>query len=153
MILHVPHFLQEQPVSCVPACLRMALAYLGIERTEIELSAISELERRGTNVFNIELLQGSGIGVTVWVGEMDAGQLRQNLEEGIPVIAAVWTDVLPYWTANRPHAVVVVGYDEKSVYLNDPKFANAPQTVSWSDFLTAWEEFGRFGAVIRRQQP
>ena len=153
MTLPVPHFLQEQVVSCIPACVRMILAYIDVNRIEIELSAVLEIERRGTSVLNIELLQETGLDITVWTGEMDADELKQSLDQGVPAIAAVWTAALPYWTENRPHAVVIVGYDEKSVYLNDPKLREAPQSVSWKDFLGAWEEFGRFSAVIKKIMP
>ena len=38
MTLPVPHFKQEYPHTCVVACIRIVLAYLGQEHTEEELS-------------------------------------------------------------------------------------------------------------------
>lgn len=152
MLLLVPHYPQEDPTSCIPAAVRMVLSFLSIELSELVLSYILQSEDEGTSVLNLEFLQEANMGVTVEVDEMDANRLKQSLEEGVPVIVAVWTVALPYWTKNRPHAVVVVGYDENVVYLNDPTIREAPQTVTWENFLVAWEEFGRFGAVIRKQQ-
>ena len=147
----VPHYPQEHPTSCIPATVRMVLSFWGIDRSEPVLSRILQSEEEGTSVFNIEFLQEAGLGVTVWVGEMDVDALKQSLDQGTPVIVTVWTDALPYWTINRPHALVVVGYDEREVYLNDPKFPDAPKSVSWDSFLVAWEGFGRFGAIIGKQ--
>ncbi len=56
MILPVPHFLQEQQTTCVPAAVRMVLAYWGIEIAELELSAFLESQKSGTGVINIDLL-------------------------------------------------------------------------------------------------
>lgn len=150
-ILSVPHLLQEQPASCVPATVRMVLSYLGIERSEFELSVILESEQRGTSILNIDLLENVGLGVSVRSGDFNANQLKQFLDEGLPVVAGIRTGMLSYWKSNRPHAVVVVGYDKQSVYLNDPKFPDAPKVVSWEDFLGAWQGFGNFAAIIIRQ--
>jgi hypothetical protein len=51
------------------------------------------------------------------------------------------TGDLPYWSANLRHAVLVVGYDDVAVYLNDPAYPVAPQSVGWGDFMLAWSEF------------
>ena len=39
-ILDVPHFEQSGEGYCLPACARMVLAYLGMERTEAEIADI-----------------------------------------------------------------------------------------------------------------
>lgn len=153
MMIHLRHFLQEENKSCVPASVRMVLDALGIERSELEIGAALSSEKEGTSVLNIELLPQTGWGVTVWTGEMSPTKLKEYLDEGVPVIVAVWTDALPYWRIEHPHALVVVGYDEELIYLHDAKFPDAPKTVSWANFLSAWEAFGRFGAIIRKQQP
>jgi ABC-type bacteriocin/lantibiotic exporter with double-glycine peptidase domain len=149
VLLAVPHFVQEQPLSCIPASIRMVLGYLGIEQSELEIGTLIQSDQEGTSVMNIELLTEADWGVTVMTDAPDFQQLKHYLDQGTPVIAAVWTGALPYWTRNRPHAVVIVGYDENEVYLNDPKFANAPQRVTWEDFSKAWEPFGWFAAIIR----
>lgn len=57
--------------------------------------------------------------------------------------------MLPYWTYPTAHVAVVVGYDDQRVYLNDPAFPEAPQSVLWDGFLAAWEEYDRMAAIIR----
>ncbi|MFQ6042032.1 MAG: C39 family peptidase, partial [Candidatus Poribacteria bacterium] len=118
--------------------------------SEGELSRLIGKTRAGTPVLNIELLGNAGFGVRVESESLNTEQLKHILDEGFPVIAAVRTEPLLYWKTDRPHTVVVIGYDEASVHLNDPKFPNAPQIVSWGEFLTAWNRLGRFTAVIRR---
>jgi hypothetical protein len=46
--------------------------------------------------------------------------------------------------------VVVVGYDESVVYLNDPAFASAPQPVVWDAFLAAWAEYDETAVAIAK---
>jgi hypothetical protein len=43
---------------------------------------------------------------------------------------------------------VVVGYDERSVFFNDPAYPNAPQRVVWNAFLAAWAEYDETAVVI-----
>ncbi len=57
---------------------------------------------------------------------------------------------LDYWTEATRHAVVVVGIDERQVYLNDPFFEVAPQIVSRLEFELAWDEMDNSYAVITR---
>ena len=149
--LSVPHFTQEHPTSCVSAAVRMALAFLGIERTELQIRNVLEWDDEGTRVLNIDLIEESNLEVLVESDVMDVNSIRRTLDAGVPMIVGVWTAALPYWSRDRPHAVVVIGYDDDSVYLNDPKFPDAPKVVDWEPFIEAWESFGRFGAVIRRR--
>jgi ABC-type bacteriocin/lantibiotic exporter with double-glycine peptidase domain len=149
-MINVPRFAQEGAKSCVPASVRMVLHYFGIALTEPELVKILESDVEGTSILNIELLPADTLGLELWTGEMSVDKLREYIDDDIPVIVAVWTDAFPYWLTNRPHAVVVVGYDEKSVYINDAKFPGATQAVQWNNFLIGWEDFGKFAAVIQK---
>ena len=59
------------------------------------------------------------------------------------------TENLPYWPHNTLHAVVVVGIDDRSVYLNDPEFPEAPIAVPVGDFDLAWlAEDERYAILI-----
>jgi uncharacterized protein YvpB len=49
------------------------------------------------------------------------------------------------------HAVVVVGFAEDVVYVNDPDFAEAPQSVASGWFDDSWHYHDRWYAVIRRR--
>lgn len=60
--------------------------------------------------------------------------------------------MLPYWEyRDTSHVVVIVGYDDRNVSLNDPAFADAPKSVLWDGFMAAWEEYDRQAAIIEPQ--
>ena len=84
---------------------------------------------------NIQRLERLGFFVALKIGSDT--DLRLAIDQGNPPLAFLMTGDLPYWPANTSHAVVVVGYDEQDVDLNDPIFDAAPQHVSWGDFMLA----------------
>jgi uncharacterized protein YvpB len=82
-------------------------------------------------------------------GQGDVETLWSRLTTGLPVIVAVRTDDLVHWIKRTDihdeekatdHAVVVVGLDEQTVYVNDPDFEQAPQMIDLDEFLLAWLE-------------
>jgi uncharacterized protein YvpB len=58
--------------------------------------------------------------------------------------------MLDYWPVETSHVVLIVGYDEQNVYINDPAFAEAAHTVPWDAFLAAWAEFDEMAVIIHR---
>lgn len=46
------------------------------------------------------------------------------------------------------HAVVITGFDEEKVYINDPLYANPNRPVNRKDFEKAWEQMGNQGVTI-----
>lgn len=151
-MIQVPHFRQEKAKTCVPASVRMVLDYLGIKRTEDEVAKALGTTPLGTNVMNIELLPKE-LGLEVWTGDMSLGGLKDFIDKGIPVIVVVETPSLPYCDPNqrRRHTLVVVGYDDESVYVNDALLSDVPTPIPWHNFLTAWADLGNFAAVIQRK--
>jgi predicted double-glycine peptidase len=73
------------------------------------------------------------------------------LTQGTPVIAFVNTQFLDYWNEETAHAVVVIGYDDGGVLLNDPAFDTVPQRASINGFLAAWGEFDYQCATVTRR--
>ncbi len=57
----------------------------------------------------------------------------------IAPIVFLRTQPLPYWESDAQHAIVVVGYDENSIFAYDPAFEIAPQKMPISSFLLAWD--------------
>jgi uncharacterized protein YvpB len=56
--------------------------------------------------------------------------------------------MLDYWEVETSHVVVVIGFDESLVYLNDPAFSLVPQAVLWDAFLAAWAEYDETAVLI-----
>lgn len=149
VLLSVPHFEQSREGACLPACVRMVLAYFGNEQTEGRLAKILRTEEFGTPIFNAKYLQT--LGYQVSVESLNKAELERQLLQGQPIIARVWTIMLDYWTDSSSQVVVAVGFDGLAVYLNDPAFSNAPQKVLWDAFLAAWAEHDEIAVVITQK--
>lgn len=83
-------------------------------------------------------------------------QLEQQLREGIPSV--VWTTIDyrvpdkwttwetpigPIQTTFMEHAVLLVGFDEHHVYVNDPLSGQAKTKIDKAQFLLTWEAMGK----------
>ena len=53
--LSLPHFQQSDPGYCLPVCVRMVLAYLGLERSEAEVNRMLGAREFGTPSFAVRL--------------------------------------------------------------------------------------------------
>ncbi len=146
VLLPVPHFEQSRDGSCLPACVQMVFSHLGDERSEANLAKLLGTKEYGTPIRNVESLREDRYDVQV--GQLTRTELESYLSEGTPVIVRVWTTMLDYWNVTTSHVVVVVGYDETTVFLNDPAFPKAPQQVVWNAFLAAWAEYDETAVVI-----
>lgn len=144
--LPVPHYKQEHPHSCLQACTRMVLAYLGCTVSESDLSRLFEAKDFG--VPGHRLLRLAQWGYRVRFESGSETTLRCLLDQRVPVVALVRTGLLGYWPEDVFHAVVVVGMDASLVYLNDPWFDVAPQAVPRNAFLAAWVEMDCLSGAI-----
>ena len=79
---------------------------------------------------------------------MSLARLGAYLQNRIPCIVFVQADDLPHSASEGFHAIVVVGLDEHTVYVNDPSSDAAPQAVPLDHFMLAWSEFEYEVAVI-----
>ena len=146
VLLPVPHFEQSRDGTCLPACVQMVLAYLGDKRTEADLATFLGTKEYGTPIRHAERLRQDGYDVLL--RPLTRIELETYINNGLPVIVRVWTAMLDYWTVTTSHVVVVVGYDERLVFLNDPAFTSAPHRVVWDAFLAAWAEYDETAVVI-----
>jgi ABC-type bacteriocin/lantibiotic exporter with double-glycine peptidase domain len=146
MLLHVPHIHQREKADCLVACVAMVIEYWQIKIAYEQIARILKTQSFGTSARSLGNLQAHGI--TVRYREGSWLDLEQHLSSSVPCITLVYTASLPYWQETTNHAVVVVGLSESEVYLNDPAFEYAPQTVSRAAFELVWMDFDyRFGAL------
>jgi ABC-type bacteriocin/lantibiotic exporter with double-glycine peptidase domain len=148
ILLNVSHHRQRpQSAECLPACVAMALDYLG---RPVEYDAlVSLLHARfavGTAAANVRHLETLGVNVRLFHADLDA--VREALADNWPVIAFVETTPLPHWSEETDHTVLIVGMDDEAVYVNDPEFDQAPQRVPRIQFELAWLRFDNLCAVI-----
>ncbi len=146
-VLSLPHFRQSAEGYCLPTCVRMVLAYLGLERSEVEVSQVLGAQAFGTPSFAVRRLTTLGLQVTY--REWSIPQLLTTLDTGQPVILFVRTGFLDHWRKDVAHAVVVVdARKHQQFWLHDPALSTGPVAVSWNGVLAAWAEFGYRGASI-----
>ncbi|MED4609776.1 C39 family peptidase, partial [Paenibacillus validus] len=83
-------------------------------------------------------------------------KLEEQLQLGIPSVVwttidyqvpekwVVWdTPIGPIQTTFMEHAVLLVGYDETYVYVNDPLSGRSKQPIEKAQFIAVWEAMGR----------
>lgn len=147
ILLPVRHLRQHNDADCLAACAAMLLDYLRIEVKYDRLLKLLKVKSFGTPGQNLRLLVGLGIQVTYREGSME--ELNQHIANGIPCITLVRTRELNYWSYGTDHAVVVVGFDDQNMYVNDPAFPDYPLPVSMSEFELAWMGFDyRYGYFV-----
>ena len=151
-ILPVPHFKQSDEGYCLPACARMALSYLGLERDEVGISQNLGTKKYGTPSFAIERLSDQDIQVIYQ--EWSVAELLSMLDAGHPVIVFVRAVFLDYCQEDFAHALVIVGaVPDQRFWVQDPAQPTGPMNVSWDGLLAAWSEFDYQGAVLQKRQP
>ena len=151
-LLPVPHFQQSDEGYCLPACARMVLSYLGLERDEADISQILGAKKYGTPSFAIERLSDPDIEVIYQ--EWSVAELLAMLDAGHPVIVFVRTIFLDYYQEDFAHALVIVGAAlDQHFSVQDPAQLTGPLNVSWDGLLAAWSEFDYQGAVLQKRQP
>jgi len=149
--LQIPHFQQSAEGYCLPACVRMVLAYWGLSRSETAIRRVLGTRVFGTPTFAVERLRQWDVQVVY--REWTVPQLLTMLEMGQPVILFLRTGFLDYWQQDVAHAVVVVDYEENQrFWLHDPALSTGPVAVSWHGVLAAWAEFGYRGAALSYDQ-
>jgi ABC-type bacteriocin/lantibiotic exporter with double-glycine peptidase domain len=151
-VLQAPHLPQTNPQgrnSCVPAAVRMVLAFQGTTLEEDELCDLLETQQTGTAVLNVLLLPQRVAKCHAEVASASFDDLTRWLQEGIPPIVFVSTAPLQYWQTECLHALVVVEVEEQIVQVHDPAFATAPIAIPRDEFLAAWGELAQLTALIK----
>jgi len=152
-ILDVPYISQwdsnasYQKSDCFPVSVCMLLAYYGIN---IDPDFLSERigVQGGTNFNQVQnSLKDTGHTLLYKKGQtMD--DLRSSIDRGIPFGVTVNYGMLPNRqdTYQGAHLMVVTGYDQKDVYVNDPNFwgnrRNEGKNKKYpiSAFLKSWQD-------------
>lgn len=112
-----------------------------------ELLALLDIRAYGAPSFHINRLTQLGCQTEFLEGSPDT--VRKAIDDGIPVIAFVRTGELSWWKQNTGHAVVLIGYDNSSFWLNDPVFPDQSIRVPIDEFMLAWVEFDYDCALVR----
>jgi len=124
----------------------MVLDFLGVPAPYRQLVSLLDIQEFGAPASNLRNLTALGLRVSYGPSSLD--ELARHIASRQPCIVPVFTGELSYWTQATDHAVVVVGLDEQTVYVNDPYFDQAPQGIPLAEFILAWLEKDYRCAVI-----
>ena len=150
--MNVPHFEQELDYSCLPACVRMVLAFHGKSATESELRALLKTRPGGTSPLRLMIrLPDVGFEAHVYTGSQ--ADLRACLTAGQPCIVHVWTLPLPHWDSEAIHALVVSDISAESAWIHDPALPYGPTEIPLADFLRAWSATDHLMITITPSEP
>lgn len=84
----------------------------------------------------------SGIPVLIWT----------TIDFNIPYKWVTWdTPIGPIQTTYAEHAVLLVGYDENNVYLNDPLSGKKQVQVNKDQFIDSWSAMGKQGLTYLKK--
>ena len=146
-LLQVPLRRMQEEADCLAACAAMVLDYIGHSLAYVEILRLLDIGTFGAPASRIARLASRDVDVEY--GEGTLAKLEALVDDDQPIIVLLRTIELPYWLGvDTFHSVVVVGYDEANIYLNDPYFDAAPMAVTREDFLLAWLEMGYRCAVL-----
>ena len=148
VLLTVPHHPQQNDGDCLAACAAMLLSHLGRQIDYAHLRQLLNIQPHGAPAGNIRRLTQLNFKVTY--SQTDMSGLEAMLQQGHPVIVFVRTAELPHWTYSTDHALVVVGYDDDQLFVNDPdrETDEAPIAVPRGNFELAWLERDYYYALV-----
>ena len=142
---------QEQPTSCVAACVRMVLTGFGVVRTEEQIRTIFGRPRLGiTLTAAYARLVHAGARAALHE-DWSLDDLRETLRRGHYPIVGVERHLLGHPPAS--HAIVVVQITSRAVHVLDPVGGPQPQHYGREAFVLAWQMAGREALVMETPPP
>jgi len=125
---------RQRPGYCGPACLKMVLEYYGIKKTEREVARLAGTTARwGTPATGlVKAVKSFGLKGKV-KDNADLSDVRKYISKKIPVI-------VNWFSTDEGHYSVVVGIDEKFIYLQDPELASV-RKLDLVTFKRVWFDF------------
>ncbi|MDW7680863.1 MAG: cysteine peptidase family C39 domain-containing protein [bacterium] len=135
-----PHYKQEIDSSCVPTCLRMMFEFFGIKVSESELRKKLKTKSFGTHVINIINITDEDYGIHTDIEFWSLTELKYYLKTfKRPCMVMLWTEHLTHWDIDCLHSVIVNGFDDNNVIINDPYFNQDEFHIPFEAFLKSWQ--------------
>jgi ABC-type bacteriocin/lantibiotic exporter with double-glycine peptidase domain len=130
----LPFYRQETPDSCVPACLRMVLAGLGVFVDEAELRQICDCGL-GTDAFRaVQAARQLGFPNAIKQNLIWAELINSLEQRNYPI---VYVNLLPIDQKQGTHAMVVTAADDAVVAVYDPMVGK--RNLERGTFEQAWQ--------------
>ena len=136
MKLEVSPYTQQQPYSCLPACIKVVLQFHGIDIPEEIIQQVCNTNRTGTRPHDA-LIGLRQLGYeAILIEDENLNSFFGHLEQNHLLIVFLDAAELPYAEAGA-HAVVVCGYEQTGVIYVDPALGREIQ-LDFTTFLRAW---------------
>jgi hypothetical protein len=149
LLLAVPDVRQDTDYSCGASALQAVLAYWGVDVRESALvKALRSDPKNGTRPEEIiRVARNYGLRAEMRE-EISIADLRQAWQNEIPVIVDIqaWPDnpkTKPIWENDWEdgHYVVVIGIDDRNIYVEDPSLLGSRGVISQVEFLKRWHDY------------
>ena len=146
MKIDLPPIQQEKTYTCLPACLRVVLQYLGTSFQEEEIADACNTTEAGTTLANaVHAVHSLGFNATR-IQNATLEDLMHYLSHNKPVIVLVGVEQLPYGNFGT-HAVTVCGFEGDEIFYIDTALGQEVQ-LDIITFLRAWRSRGSIGIVV-----
>ena len=146
MKINLPPVEQEKTYTCLPACLRIVLHYLGTSLTEEEIANACNTTEAGTTLADaVHAVHSLGFNATR-IQNATLEDLMHYLNHNEPVIVLVGVENLPYGDFGT-HAVTVCGFDGDEILYIDTALGQEIR-LDVITFLRAWRSRGSIGIVV-----
>ena len=148
----MPHwYRQEQPTSCVAACVRIVLSGYGVFCDEAEVRQWLGQPRLGITLGAAQTrLAKTGVQVE-WYDDWNLDDLRDALRQGWHPIIGVERQL--FGTPAARHAIVLVSLTSQTVQALDPYDGPQPQKYGTQTFERAWRLAGQEALLILAPSP
>lgn len=125
---------RESPGLCGVASLKMVLDYYGIEQSEAELARLAgSSETHGTSAEGL-IAAAKTLGFEGFVLDLATfADIERYIGAETPVI-------VDWFSQDDGHYSVVVGLDEKNIYLEDPELGHQ-RSLTRETFFRVWFDF------------
>ncbi len=149
LLLTVPDLRQDTDYSCGASALQAVFAYWGIDMTEStlrkELRSNPEDGTKPEDIIRVARKHGLRAEMREGIGISD---LRKAWEARIPVIVDIqaWQDnpqTSPPWDSDWEdgHYVVLLGVDDRNIYVEDPSLLGSRGVIPQQEFLSRWHDY------------
>ncbi|MDZ7291508.1 MAG: cysteine peptidase family C39 domain-containing protein [candidate division KSB1 bacterium] len=145
----IPVYAQEQPASCVAACVRMVLAALDLHLAEQEIRTRCGQTAVGLRL--IDVAKGlSDLPVAVHVHtDWGMDDLRDEIRHSHYPIVGI--DLRPIDGRFAYHAVVVVKIESDKVPVHDPEAGQGIRELNTTSFMDAWDGADRQVLMVTKK--
>lgn len=135
---------KQTPSRCGPASLKMVFDYYGVEKTESEIAKMCGTTKElGTNDKSIKRVAET-LGFKVKIKNNSTFEdIQYWLDKKVPIVVDWFTRGTSDYTDSDiadGHYSVVVGLDNKFIYLQDPELGKM-RKLKREDFMVVWFDF------------